>query len=144
MIYIARVMARAQDLSGIEDISNKNTSPCADEQDADIIALSSISASQNNSNLHRDFIDQESVKSLEATPILSGAIPMAIFDGAMSQFAGDATLGGALYDIVVEFQDLPCARRILQHIIDYLLTAAPSDPTALICHIRQPLIGIQT
>lgn len=144
MIYIARVIARGQDLSRIEDNSKKKTLPYADEPDADVIALPSITASESKSNLNHDFIDQEILKSLEATPILSGAIPMAIFDGAMSRFAGDATVGEAFFDIVVGFQDLPCASRILQHIIDYLLTAAPSDPAALICYIRQPLIGVQT
>ena len=144
MIYIARIVARGRDLSRNEDLSKKDISPNADEQDANIIALPSITAFENSSNSEPGFIDPDILKSLGATPVLSGAIPMAIFDGAMDQFAGDATLGETFFDLVVEFQDLPCASRILQHITDRLLTAAPADPTALICYIRQPAIGIQT
>lgn len=143
MIYIARIVARGRELSQNEDFSNKDMSLNADEQDAEVIALPSITALENNSNPGADFIDQEILKSLGSTPILSGAIPTAIFDGAMSQFADDATLGETLFDMVAEFQDLPCTSRILQHIIDRLLTAAPRDPAALICYIRQPVIGIQ-
>lgn len=144
MIYIARIVARGRDLSRSEDFAKEDISPPADEQDENVIALPSITALENNSNSEPGFIDQEILKTLEATPILSGAIPKAIFDGAMNQFAGDTTLGETFFDIVAEFQDLPCANRILQHIIDRLLTAAPSDPAALICYIRQPVIGVQT
>lgn len=144
MIYIARTVARGRDLSENEDLSKKDISPNNDEQNANVIALPSITPLQNNSNPGPEFVDQEILKSLGATPILSGAIPMAIFDGAMNHFAGDATLGETYFDMVVEFQDLPCASRVLQHIIDCLLTAAPTDPAALICYIRQPVIGIQT
>lgn len=143
MIYIARIVARGRELSRNEDFSKKDMSPNADEQDTEVIALPSITALENNSSTGADFIDQEILKSLGSTPILSGAIPTAIFDGAMSQFADDAALGETLFDIVAEFQDLPCTSRILQHIIDRLLTAAPTDPAALICYIRQPVIGIQ-
>lgn len=144
MIYIARIVVRGRDLSRNEDFSKKDISPTADEQDEIAIALPSITALENNSNSEPGFIDQEMLKTLGATPILSGAIPKAIFDGAMNQFPGDAILGETFFDIVAEFQDLPCANRILQHIINRLLTAAPSDPAALICYVRQPVIGVQT
>ncbi|MCJ1264330.1 U3 snoRNP protein [Lobaria immixta] len=127
MIYIARIVARGRDLSREKDLSKKNVSPNADEQDANVIALSSITAIENTTLIR-----------------IVCAIPMAIFDGAIDQFAGDATLDETFFDIVVEFQDLSCASRILQHAMDYLLTAAPSDPTALICYIRQSVIGVQT
>lgn len=141
MIYIARIVARGQDLGRDDYLSTKAISPSADELDSNIISLPIVS--ENTWNSEPYFIDQETLKSLEATPILSGAIPMAIFDGAMKQFAGDATVGETFFDIFVEFQDLPCASKILQHVVDYLLTAAPSDPAALICYIRQPVIGVQ-
>lgn len=141
MIYIARIVARGQDLGRDEDLSTKVISPNADEQDSNLISLPI--ALENAWNPEPYFIDQEILKSLEATPILSGAIPMAIFDEAMNQFAGDAAVGEAFFDIFVEFQNLPCASKILQHVVDRLFTAAPSDPAALICYIRQPVIGVQ-
>ena len=145
MIYIARIVARGRDLSRDEDLSKKNVSPNADEQGANVIALSSITAFENSSSSDQILSINKSLKALELLLyVLSGAIPMAIFDGAIDQFAGDATLDETFFDIVVEFQDLSCASRILQHVMDYLLSAAPSDPTALICYIRQSVIGVQT
>ncbi|MCJ1471300.1 U3 snoRNP protein [Pseudocyphellaria aurata] len=144
MIYIARIVARGRDLSRNEDLWKKDALPRANAPDADVIPLPPITAWEDNLHPEPGFIDQNILKCLGDTPVISGAIPMAIFDGAINQFPGDATLGETFFNIVVGFQDLPCASKISQHIINHLLTTAPSDPAALICYVRQPVIGVQT
>lgn len=144
MIYIARIVARGRDLSRNEGLSKKDAVLRANAPDADVLTLPSITAWEDNLHPEPGFIDQEILKCLGDTPVLSGAIPMAIFDGAINQFPGDVTLGETFFDIFVGFHDLPCASKVSQHIINHLLTTAPSDPAALICYIRQPVIGVQT
>lgn len=143
MIYIANILDRGRVLGRNQDRSKKDLMPSEGEIDGDMLAFPTSMAFDINSQ-EEDSVDQEVLKTLQATPVLSGAIPMAIFDGAMNQFAGDVILGERFLNTVVEFQDAPCANRILQHIIDRLLAIAPTDPITLMCFIRQPVIGVPT
>ena len=145
MIYITRISQRGRALNRNGDTSNKDFVSGADGGAGDIVTLPPIPNPYSDPNVHADdSLDQKILQELEATPVLSGAIPMAIFDGAMGQFPGNSTLGLHFFDIVGDFPGVPCTRSILQHILDHLLAVAPLDSTTLLCFIRQPVIGIET
>lgn len=143
-IYIAKISAQARALSRDEELSKKDLILNAEVADGNIIALPKMNTFDVTSkDEDEDAVDQEIIRLIEATPALSGAIPMAIFDRAMTLFDGDTSLGEQFFDVIMTFQDVPCANNILQHIVDHLVTVAPTDPSTLICHIRQPLVGMQ-
>ena len=142
MIYIANILDRGRALGQNQNRLNNDLTPSVGGIDGDMLAFPTSMAFEIDSQ-EEDTVDQEVLKALETTPVLTGAIPMAIFDGAMNQFENDVRLGECFFNMVLEFQDVPCASKILQHIIDHLLATAPSDPVALMCFIRQPVIGIQ-
>lgn len=144
MIYIAKISARAREHSRNGELSKKGLMINADVADGNIISLAKMNTFDVTPNdKGEDTIDQEIIRIIEATPVLSGAIPMAIFDKAMTVFDGDTSLGEQFFDMIMTFQEVPCANNISQHIVDHLVAIAPTDPLTLICKVRQPLVGIQ-
>lgn len=144
MIYMAKIAARRQILGLNEERSDIKSTPKINLTLADIVPLPALTASDMDpSERPEDVVDQDALQKLSATPALSGAIPMAIFDAAMKQFEGDAGIGEEIFDMVAGFQGVPCVHKIRHHIVDVLLAKAPLDPVALTCFIREPVIGIE-
>ncbi len=144
MIYMAKIAARRQILGLSEEIPAKKLAPSIDLVDADIIPSPALSAPAiDPSQQPEEVADQDALQRLNNTPALSGAIPIAIFDAAMRQFEGDASLGEAIFDMVAGFQGVPCLNKIQHHIVGVLLAEAPVDPATLICSIREPVIGVE-
>lgn len=147
MIYIAKFAARQRILGlGLE---RKRTEPIAsggslDDPDADMIALPAITGEDINPSRPKDAeVDQTALENLNSTPALSGAIPMVIFDSAMKQFDKDPVLAQQFYEMIVQFEETPCSRKILSHIVDQLLTDNPKSCQAQITHARLPVAGIE-
>lgn len=144
MIYIAKTSARARALGRNEELSKKDLMLDADVADGNKIALPKSNTFDITANDEgKETVDQEIIRVIEATPALSGAIPMAIFDRAMTLFDEDMSLGEQFFDVIMTFEEVSCANNVLQHIVDHLVAAARTDPSTLICHIRQPLVGLQ-
>lgn len=144
MIYIAKISARARALDRNEELSKKDLMLDADVADGNTIALPKINIFDVTTNDEGDeTVDQEIIRLIEATPALSGAIPMAIFDRAMTLFDRDTSVGEQFFDVIMAFQEVPCANKVLQHVVHHLVAAAPTDPSTLICYVRQPLVGLQ-
>lgn len=144
MIYIAKISARARALGRNEELSKKDLMLDADVVDGNTIALPKMNTFDVTPNDEgEEIVEQEIIKLIEASPALSGAIPMAIFDRAMTLFDGDTYLGEQFFDVIMTFQEVSCANNVLQHIVDHLVAAARTDPSTLICYVRQPLAGLQ-
>lgn len=143
MIYIANICDRGRVLGWNQNSPNEDLAPSAERLEGDLLTFPASLAFDTDSQAE-DSVDQDILKALQATPVLSGAIPMAIFDGAMKQFADHSLIAERFFDLIVEFHDTPCASKILQHIIDHLLATAPSGPATLMCFVRQPVLGVPT
>lgn len=89
-----------------------------------------------------DDVDQVALQNLHSTPAMGGAIPIAIFDAAMAQFEHDPALGLDFYELALEFDQIPCLRKILNHFDQELLAAAEDSWQAQACHVRIPLAGV--
>lgn len=144
MAYVAKIAARGQILGMTQNHTTEqevsNTYGGHDHN----IASSELNSPDMDSNFQAvEFIDRSIVKSLEVLPVVSGAIPIAVFDAAMKQFGGDVAVGEEFFDMIVQFHQVSHAAKILQHITSSLLNSAPSSPAALSCFIRQPLVGIE-
>ncbi|KAF5858824.1 U3 snoRNP protein [Aspergillus alliaceus] len=146
LIYTAKLIARQRILGLDREIETPNPALDASFEDpnADMIALPKITGEDiNPSTGDNDGVDQVALQNLNSTPALSGAIPLAIFDTAMKNFEQDAKFGREFFDMVWEFGDLPCLRRILEHVVNALQQSRPGSHHTQICYIKLPTAGIQ-
>lgn len=145
MIYIAKIAGRRRIL-GLDqpDVGKKSDVPNDEGIDGDEVALPVVTAEDIDPD-SRDVegVDQEALKKLEASPALSGAIPMAVFDAATKQFRNDEGIIVQFFDMVTDFTEVPCQKIILNHILDALQSTAPDSPETITRFIRQPVIGIR-
>ena len=141
MIYVAKVAAR-QKILGLDETSTKQQdTEMEDDLTADTIVLPEVTAEDMNPGLRDDKGYNAALQNLASMPALSGAIPIAIFDSAMKHFKNDETLGEQFFDLVAEFDQAPCSRKILQHILDSLIYSRPRSMSVYICRFKLPLFG---
>ncbi|OJJ39093.1 hypothetical protein ASPWEDRAFT_168957 [Aspergillus wentii DTO 134E9] len=146
LIYIAKLVARQRILGLDREIepAKPEEDTAFDDPDADMIALPKITGEDINPSAgDEDGVDQVALEKLKSSPALSGAIPLAIFDSAWDHFKNDTRFGHEFYDMVFEFGDLPCLRKILGHIIEAMMGAKSISHHAQICYIKFPTAGIQ-
>lgn len=142
LLYIAKIAGRRKIL-GLDEHSTPETIEMAtDDPNADAIALPSLTAEDIDPSLRQKrAVDQERLLSLSDTPALSGAIPIAIFDNAMTQFK-ESRVGCQFFELATSFHSIPCVGKLSQHIIDFLVKLDPLDIDVENCYIRQPMIGV--
>lgn len=81
------------------------------------------------------------LQNLASAPVLTGAIPLAIFDSAMKQFQDRPKIAEKFFDMFAEFEQLSCIPRILQHVLDYLQQNSPQSVELAICNFHMRLFG---
>lgn len=139
-IYIGKIAGRRKIL-GLD--IDRTEAATEDDPDGDIIALPSITAEDVNPTLDEDEgDDQVALQNLAEAPILTGAIPIAIFDSAMKQFSDSPALAQQFFDMFTEFDQLPCLNQLLQHVLKHLQKNAPKAASTVICEFRLQLLGI--
>ncbi|KAB8071907.1 U3 small nucleolar RNA-associated protein 6-domain-containing protein [Aspergillus leporis] len=146
LIYIAKLVARQRILGLDQEINAPKSTLDASFEDlnADMITLPQVTGEDINPSAgDADGVDQVALQNLESTPALSGAIPLAIFDTAMKNFGQDAKFGQDFFNMAFEFYDLPCLRKILEHIVNVLQQSRPTSHHTHICYIKLPTAGIQ-
>ena len=146
LIYIAKLVARQRILGLDQEIKpSMQAGEGLDDPDADMIALPHVTGEDvNPSEGDKDGVDHAALQHLNSTPALSGAIPLAIFDSAIKNFSDSSDrFGHEFYDMVTEFEDVPCLRKILGHIVDVTLAAKPASYHTQICYIKFPTAGIR-
>ncbi|KAK2846316.1 hypothetical protein FQN49_005840 [Arthroderma sp. PD_2] len=144
MIYIARITARQRILGlGKAEEQQPAIGETNDDPDADMMMLPRLTGEDINPTLDGDAPDKASLETLNATPALSGAIPIAVFDAAMSQFENDPTLAYNFYHMLVDFEECPCLRRVLGHVAESLITNHPANAKAQECYIKYPVADIK-
>lgn len=144
MIYISKIVARRHIL-GLDLTSSENHRiHDIEAPDADVIPLAQVTVEDMASERQsiRNAGQKISEAQIASTPALTGAIPLAIFDSAMYKFPDDGAFGAQMFGVVAEFHQLQCTRRILQYIVDVLMTSAPASSATLSCFINEPVIGL--
>ncbi|KAL1986625.1 hypothetical protein VTN96DRAFT_6003 [Rasamsonia emersonii] len=145
MIYIAKIAARRRIL-GLDQRKTETSAPedSIDDPNADMITLPKVTAEDINPSLDKDAdVDQGALQNLDSTPALSGAIPIAIFDAAMKQFGDDAAFGRGFFDMILEFEEVPCLRKIVEHVVEKQVTTSPESYHTRICNVKAPVAGIK-
>ena len=87
-------------------------------------------------------VDTEAVKDPMTTPALNGAIPLAIFDAARKQPFFCPSAAEDFFDLFATFTQVRCLPKILQHVLDSMISWYPKDAFTCNCYIKQPIIGI--
>ncbi|OCL04866.1 hypothetical protein AOQ84DRAFT_300011 [Glonium stellatum] len=139
MIYIAKISERSRIL-GLH--SYRPEEKRDEDHHSDMITLPDITAEDVNPSLTKDdAVDEVALQNLASAPVLTGAIPVAIFDAAMKQFENDSKVAEQFFNIFAEFGSLPCIQNILEHVVEHLQTS-PNTVIAVVCSFRKPLIGV--
>ncbi|KAK5287335.1 U3 snoRNP protein, partial [Cryomyces antarcticus] len=142
MIYIAKIVARQKILGLDGSRPEKQDQNTTDESESDTIALPDVTAEEVDPGLESS-LEEVAVQNLTSTPVLTGAIPIAIFDAATKQFPNNSALGKRFFDMFAEFDRAPCQAKILQHVLASLLKSAPAALETRICEFQQPLVGLE-
>ncbi|EEH37500.1 hypothetical protein PAAG_07918 [Paracoccidioides lutzii Pb01] len=144
MIYITKIATRQQILG----LNGSRKAPVVDgaitDPNADVIALPVVTEEDINPSLGEDNgVDEAALENLNATPALTGAIPIAVFDAAMRQFGNDVGVAHGFYTMVAEFTKSPCLGRVLGHIVESMMENNADKPGAQICYVIFPTAGIE-
>ncbi|KAJ4344986.1 U3 snoRNP protein [Ascochyta clinopodiicola] len=141
-IYVGKIAGRRKILGLDVDRTKKQQIAGGDDTDMDMIALPDVTAEDINPSLKQDDgVDEVALQNLASAPVLTGAIPLAIFDSAMKQFQNRPKVVEKFFDMFAEFDQLACIPRILQHVLDYLQQTHPQAVENAICAFRMQLFG---
>lgn len=146
LIYTTKLIARQRILGLDQQLEQAEPTQdvSMDDHDADMIALPKITGEDiNPSEGGADGVDPVALETLNSTPALSGAIPMAIFDTAMRNFDNDAKFGHEFYDMAFEFEEVPCLPKILEHVVAAMQESKPTSHHTQICYVKLPTAGIR-
>ncbi|KAI9710569.1 MAG: U3 snoRNP protein [Bogoriella megaspora] len=144
MMYMAKIVARQQILGLDQHKDTKLQKDLLDDPDLDTIALPEITVEDVNPVLATDDpVDDAALQNLAASPALSGAIPIAIFDAACNELNNDTSVMEQFFDMFAEFVETPSARKIVEHIVNTLQQTSPGTITHAVCSCRRPLVGIE-
>ncbi|KAH1475212.1 hypothetical protein KXX53_005672 [Aspergillus fumigatus] len=140
LIYIAKLVARQRILGLDQKIETTNPAEGSgfDDPNADMIALPKITGEDINPSAgDEDGVDHVALE--------SGKIELdACFERrAMKNFNNDDRFGHEFYDMVSEFEDLPCLRKILGHVVEVMSQHKPNSYHTHICNIKYPTAGIR-
>jgi U3 small nucleolar RNA-associated protein 6 len=139
-IYVGKIAGRRKIL-GL-DIDRTKKPGTDGDGDEDMIALPEVTAEDVNPSLKQDDgVDEVALQNLASAPVLTGAIPLAVFDSAMKQFQGKSRIAEKFFDMFAEFDQLSCIPRILQHVLDYLQESYPHAVETAICTFHMQLFG---
>jgi U3 small nucleolar RNA-associated protein 6 len=142
MLYIAKIAARRKIL-GLDEKREDQPQLTADDPEADMIILPTITAEDVNPSLQQnDEKDEVALRNLGASPALAGAIPIVIYDTAMKQFQSDNRLAEEFFELFIEFGNVPCSKRIVDHVTDHILHSSPNSSISWNCFVRQPTVGV--
>lgn len=140
-IYIGKIAGRRKILGLDIDRTSKAVE---DDHDADMLALPDVTAEDINPSLGKDdAVDEVALQNLASAPVLTGAIPIAIFDSAMKQFQDDPNLAEQFFKMLAEFDQLPCQKGLLQHVLEHLQGTAPGAVNTVVCEFHMQLLGVQ-
>jgi U3 small nucleolar RNA-associated protein 6 len=143
ILYIAKIAARRKVLGIDGNRTNETAAQSLDDPDADVLILPKVTNEDINPKLpDHDVIDQGALRTLDSTPAMTGAIPIAIFDAGMAQFRNDPAFGKACFDVCSEFENIPCTRRILNHIVEVMIGANQDTWQSKACFIKVVVAGL--
>jgi U3 small nucleolar RNA-associated protein 6 len=146
MLYIKKTMdsLRVLGVKREEPPQDSAIMANADDENDDVIVLPDLTDEDVNPSLApENEEDRIALEVMASTPALSGSIPIAIFNAAMTQFSGDALLAEMIFNRITEFHDLACCKKVLNHVVQFLSSQVPATSASARCLFLLPLVGIE-
>lgn len=142
LLYIAKITARWQILGIEQKPDGKDPTQVMGERasgDADLTRLTSEdNPVQHCAHRHEN---NASLSRVVKPSVLDGAIPIVIFDAAMAQFGDDEELAQTLFDVVDDFDHIPCLGTILAHAVDHMLKLPSWSWRTSACSVKLACAG---
>lgn len=148
MVFIAKVLARRR-LLGIDgpapDLAEEEEMGVEDE-DGNIKLPTITGEEMDPASLPRKdhSVDALALEDIDTNPALNGAIALAIFDSAVTEFPDDLSFVNSFFELFRSFDSLNCRGRLLEHVVHHALDTAPTSPDALFLGVQLPVIGVET
>lgn len=136
MMYIAKIHAR-REILGIEQ-KLPEQKQIANETDME----AAKAAVQDIAQEEEQGVDQTALEQLDSIPAQGGAIPIAIFDAAMSHFHNDNILAEQYVDMLHDFDSVPAAQKVLVHIWEELCRGEDVHWIRHACEVQLPIFGV--
>ncbi|KAI9850987.1 MAG: U3 snoRNP protein [Thelocarpon superellum] len=138
MIYLAKIVARHQVLGLDKARPARTARESSLSPGEDLLALPDVTAEEVDQGLvsggHPDHFPE--------APALSGAIPLAVFDQAVTQFPADEALHQRFFELFAQFPAVPCFSTVMEHVVQSMIRTAPTAASTLTCLVQQPLLGV--
>lgn len=140
--WIAKIHARRRIL-GIEKDAQKEEEIKVVGGDEDVMMLPKLTAQHiAPEEDDPDKVDVTALANLKSTPIMTGAIPIAIFDAAVEQFHDDTDLAFMFHEETAGLRHVPAIAAIETHITEVLQEISSSSWQAQACHISMATLGM--
>lgn len=143
MTFVAKVIARRR-LLGIDGApTEKRIGESAGDDDS-MMSLPTVTAEDLDPKIKTDrSLDAMALENIETNPALNGAIPLAVFDTAMKEFSRDLSFASSFFDLLQSFPQLPCCSKLLEHVAQHVLAAAPTSAEALWIGCKLCITGVE-
>ncbi|OQO01516.1 hypothetical protein B0A48_12550 [Cryoendolithus antarcticus] len=143
MGYLGKLAARRRIL-GLEGREEKVEGK-GEQESEDVIALPEISAEdmQGDEMKGVEEVDVNALVRLKDAPAYTGAIPMAIFDAGMKQFADDTGFATEFFELVAMYESVPAAKTVLEHICDCMQSVGSGSAELVVCEATLQTFGIE-
>lgn len=151
-LFIGKIVGRREVLGingkgrDIEEEEEEDDSGTMDFEQHDEISLPTVSIDELNPESSSS-IDPALQRTLSSdgdnSSVLSGSIPIIIFTQALTTIP-DPGFAASFFDVFASkaFSKLPCQKRLVSHVDEYLTTNYPTDARGIVCHIRESLVGV--
>ncbi|RPA72057.1 hypothetical protein BJ508DRAFT_245082 [Ascobolus immersus RN42] len=135
LIYITKILIRRRIL-GIDKVVTEGEN--GDEEQAKPKV-----AEEDEEEFKGDkTMDVLAMENVHTNPALNGAIPLAVFDQAITEFPGDEDMALDFFDLFASFPDLHCYKNLLNHVFEHIEKTYPDSPQTYAIRIEMPLYGI--
>lgn len=113
-----------------------------EDENSDMLELPKVTMSELAGSDAMPSMSEEEAAKLENSPLLSGAIPIAVFDSAMAKFDNSPALAEEFFCMFFDFIRTPCAITVLEHVAGNITAVEPaSEYLGQLCQLRLSLIA---
>ena len=143
MTFIAKIQGRRH-LLGLDEprLSMEKKVDISEDISDDLVALPFVAAEEVEPPRQLKRLAEDSVSNYKEGPILTGSLVIAVFNAAIKQLDQTQDFALRFFDMVAEFDQLPCQHDILNQIMSKLWSLRAVQPTLLLRYVRLPVIGV--
>ena len=143
MIYITKGEGRKQIL-GLSDINDSISREDHSHRNAseNMVVLPTVTAGEFETPSTIANKNGSTPKALNDDLVLSDAIPITIYNEAIQHFTGSDEFAMSFFDMVAEFDGLPCQHAVLNHVLETARSQTPQNALRARRFVQLPVLGV--